>query len=390
LQQAIAAVTLKNPMLRTMFVDIDDKCYQVLLADASPPLIVRSGRIKEYAHQANTRVLTAGDPTAYYALVEDHGTLFFVFSVLHCFTDSFSRILVEQDLLAALEDPCTFAQQPERQWYGDFAKHLDANLSDASVEAFWSRYLAGTQMETIHPGEAGPKKLHDQSLYATVSMAVVQGRHLHLATAITTAWALALMHRSGFCDVAFTVLTLGRLYPYEGLDRLIGLLVKDRPFRVHLQDSAATIESVLLGVQQDLVSAGENEHGPGCSTGLVDGPRLQSYVNIKAGGSTMEPTVVDELTLTPRRDLERWEEETRIAVYLEMKPLAGANRFEMRYHSSLIDDTQAAALLQHFLSLLNQIGSSPGATAVASLLELESVAEVSGLRTDFALSRWRR
>lgn len=372
LEQAIAALTLKHPMLRTTFVDMDGKHYQVLLADANPTLWAWSGQIKEYAHEASTRVLVAGDPTAYYALVNDDGTFFFVFSVLHCFFDSFSRVLVEKDLVAALESPDTFVQQPERLWYGDFAKQLDADLDEPSAEAFWRRYLEGTRIETIHQGPPGPKRRFDQSLYETVSTDVMQGRQIHLATAITTAWALALMHHSGLSDVAFTLLTLGRLYPYEGIDRLVGLLVKDRPFRVQVQDSAATMESVLLGVQEDIVSAGQYEHAPR-SYMPTGQPCVQSYVNIKLGGSEMPSASVGGVTLIPRRDLERWESETQYAVYLEMKPLAGGSRFEMRYHSLLIDGTHAAALLHHFVALLKRIGSFPGATTVGSVMESVSV-----------------
>ncbi|KND92421.1 Nonribosomal peptide synthetase 8, partial [Tolypocladium ophioglossoides CBS 100239] len=359
LQRAIAALTAKHPMLRSTFVDVDDTLYQVLLADARPTLLVRCGGIKEYAREASARVLAAGDQTAFYALVDDGGTLFFALSILHSFFDGFSRTLVERDLVAALASPGAFAAQPEGLWYGDLARRLDAALDDGDAEAFWQRYLAGSQLETetIYAGAPPPRRRFDRALYATVAAGVVQGRQTHLATAIATAWALALMQRSGARDVAFTMLTLGRLYPYDGIDRLVGLLVKDRPFRLHVRDRAATIESVLLGVQHDLVAAGEYEHGPR----FPGKPRLQSYVNVKVGGSAMGAADVAGLTLTPRRDLEHWESESHYAVYLEMKPLAGANRFEMRYHSSLLDGAQAATLLRRFVALLNRIGSAPSA-----------------------------
>jgi hypothetical protein len=368
LQRAIEALTLKHPVLRTTFVGLEDKYYQVLLANTSPKLLVQSRRIQDYAQEASSRVLAAGDATAYYALVDDDGTSFFVFSILHSFFDSFSRTLVEQDLVAALESPATFAHQAERPWYGDFVKHLDAELDCAGAMAFWQHYLEGAKMETIYRGLPGPMKRFDNSLYETVPTDVLQGGQIHLATAITAAWALALMHRSGFTDVAFTMLTLGRLYPYEGIDRLPGLLVRPRPFRLRVQDDAVTIGSVLRMVQTDLVSAGEYEHGAPFDRPDV-GSHPQSYVNIKLGASAMETTHVDGLTLTPRRDLERWESESQYAVYLEMKPLAGANRFEMRYHSSLIDNVQAAALLGDFVALLRQIGGCSGSTTVATVLE---------------------
>lgn len=368
LQQAIEALTLKHPILRTTFVDLEDTYYQVLLANVSPKLLMQSGRVQSYAQEASMRVLSVGDETAYYALVNDDGTNFFVFSIFHCFFDGFSRALVEQDLVAALKSPDIFAQQAERPWYGDFSKRLDAELDDASAEAFWQQYLEGAKSETIHHGPPGPPRRFDMSLYETVSTDVLHGGQIHLATAITAAWALTLMHRSGFTDVAFTVLTLGRLYPYEGIDRLPGLLVKDRPFRLQVQDHAATIESVLRGVQEDLVSAGEYEHRTPFRKPNGTLP-LQSYINIKLGGSTMGSTQVDGLTIAPRRDLEHWESESRYAVYLEMKPLAGVNRFEMRYHSSLIGNAQAVALLQDFVALLRCIGCCSGSTTVTSVLE---------------------
>lgn len=370
LQQAIHALTAKHPILRTTFVDLDGSYYQVLLAEAAPKLLVQSGPVQAFAQQASMRVLAAGDATAHFALVDDGGTSFLVFSIFHGFFDGFSRALVEPDLVAALESPASFAQQAERPWYGDFARRLDAELDEASARAFWRHYLEGAHVESIHRGHPGPPRRFDQALCETVAADVLQGGQIHLATAITAAWALTLMRRSGCADIAFTVLTLGRLYPYEGIDRLPGLLVKDRPFRLRLpaQDPAATVDAVLRAVQQDLVSAGEFEH----RTPFRDGahrPLLQSYVNIKLGASAMQRTRVAGLALSPRRDLERWESESQYAVYLELKPLAGANRVELRYHSALIGDAQAAALLRDFVGLLRRLGSCSGSTAVATLLE---------------------
>lgn len=320
------------------------------------------------------RVIGPGDATVHYALVDDGGTLVFCLSMLHCFFDGFSRTLVERDLVLALASPEVFAREPERPWYSDLAWHLNTNFDEAAGEAFWRRCLEGAPMlETIdrpEPGsEFGPQKLFDGTLRRTVAMAAIssRGRQVHLATAITTAWALALMQRSGSFDVAFTVLTLGRLYPYPGIEGLAGLLVKDRPFRLCLQEGGSSnIEGVLRGVQEDLVAAGEYEH---VQQRFPGAPGMQSYINMKLGASTMEETEAGGVTLVPRRDLERWESESGYAVYLEVKPVGlEATLFEMRYHSTRVDEDAAEAWLELFLALLGRIGREPPTTMVGSLL----------------------
>ncbi|KAB8263971.1 hypothetical protein BDV32DRAFT_105609 [Aspergillus pseudonomiae] len=78
------------------------------------------------------------------------------------------------------------------------------------------------------------------------------------------------------------------------------------------------VDVLLESVQKDLISTGRQEHVQKLPyIGSTTMP--QSYVNIKAGTSSLKKQRIDEdLVVTPRRDLEYWVFFCRFAIYLDI------------------------------------------------------------------------
>ncbi|PIG82107.1 hypothetical protein AARAC_000030 [Aspergillus arachidicola] len=242
LQRAIEVMSTKNPTLRSIFIRIEeeekDTYYQVLLKAGHTTINHPSSRLEDYVAQPRQRTIHPGDPIVQYALVEEGGTLFFIFSISHTFFDGFSRTLWEQDWLNALKAPETFAnEQPERPWFGDFTIHRKETLDESAAENFWTTYLGESCLETIHPGKPETFHIHDSILHTMLPKTLVKGRSVHIATIILPAWSLALMKYSGKRDVAFLYAALGRLYPFKDIDQITGFLLRSRLFRLQVNET---------------------------------------------------------------------------------------------------------------------------------------------------------
>ncbi|KNG80657.1 hypothetical protein ANOM_010795 [Aspergillus nomiae NRRL 13137] len=367
LQRAIEVMSTMNPALRSTFIKIEEEgkekatYYQVLLKAHHPTIHRASSKVEDYVAQSRQRTIHPGSPIVQYALVEDQGTLFFILSISHAFFDGFSRTLWEQDWLNALKDPETFAnEQPERPWFGDFTIHRKETLDESAAETFWTIYLGDSCLETIHPGKPEKFHIHDSVLHTAFPKTLVKGRSFHIATAILPAWSLALMKFSGKQDVTFLYATLGRLYPFPDIDQITGFLLRSRLFRLQMNEANADVpvDVLLESVQQDLISTGRQEHVQKLPyIGSTTMP--QSYVNIKAGTSSLKKQQIDEdLVVIPRRDLEYWVFFCRFAIYLDIAVRDDDILVEFRYESSLLPSESARQILDSFTKILRRIVGS--------------------------------
>ncbi|KAB8199941.1 condensation domain-containing protein [Aspergillus parasiticus] len=375
LQRAIEVMSTKNPTLRSIFIRTEeeekDTYYQVLLKAGHTTINHPSSRLEDYVAQSRQRTIHPGDPIVQYALVEEGGSLFFIFSISHAFFDGFSRTLWEQDWLNALKAPETFAnEQPERPWFGDFTMHRKETLDESAAENFWTTYLGESCLETIHAGKPETFHIHDSVLHTTLPKTLVKGRSVHIATIILPAWSLALMKYSGKRDVAFLYATLGRLYPFKDIDQITGFLLRSRLFRLQVNETNTDVpvDVLLESVQKDLISAGRQEHVQKFPY-IKSTTMPQSYVNIKAGTSSLKQQRIDEsLVVTPRRDLEHWVFFCRFAIYLDIAMRDNDMLVELRYESSLLPAEGARQILDDFATILKRIVGSYD-TTLGALVE---------------------
>ena len=368
LQQAVNLISSKNPALRSTFVKVEDSYYQILLKTGHTEIACHEGDIQKFFKQSVARVILPGDSIVQYALIDNGKKKFFVFSMLHAFFDAFSRTILERDLLEALKSDSDFSQKEERAWFGDFVAKKLETIDIPATYSFWEKYLGNSCLETLLPGKPEHRHSFDSVLHEVLPNSLNQGRAI--APAIFISWALTLMHESGQKDVAFTIAALGRLFPYPGIERMIGLFVRDRIFRLQIPDAEADISSLLQSVQEDLISSGTQEHGKvaGILPGVDGCPVAQSYVNVKAGGSTLVNQDIDGLTIIPRRDIEHWTFATRYAIYIEMEVRDDDYLFEMRYQSTLIPSERAERLFASFIKTLELVLGSESGTALGNFV----------------------
>ncbi|KAB8275851.1 hypothetical protein BDV30DRAFT_236104 [Aspergillus minisclerotigenes] len=316
LQRAIEVMSTKNPTLRSIFIRIEEEekatYYQVLLKAGHTTISRPSSRVKDYVAQSRQRT-------------------------------------IHPDWLNALKAPETFANdQPERPWFGDFTIHRKETLDEPAAETFWTTYLGGSCLETIHPGKPETFHIHDSILHTTLPKTLVKRRSIHITTAILPAASI----RS------------------KDIDQITGFLLRSRLFRLHMNETNTDVmvDVLLESVQKDLVSTGRQEHVQKLPY-MNSTTMPQSYVNIKAGTSSLNKQQIDEsLVVTPRRGLEYWVFFCRFAIYLDIAMRDNDILVALRYESSLLPAEGSRQILDDFTTILKRIAGSDD-TILSALVE---------------------
>jgi Condensation domain len=376
LQRVVELLVSKNPILRTAIIQSSQGFLQVLLTESKLP-IIQATSLDDYVSQTKLPMLPFGRPIVQYCLTKNNeGQNFFVISIHHAFFDAFSRSILEADLLHALRTPSTYALEAERPWYGDFSVHLHAAQKKTDTYQYWHKYMQGATMENIHIGHSLSDN-PDGSLHGAIDVSTfIKGSHISSSSAVIASWALALANHSGLKDILFAVAKLGRSYPYEGVDRILGPLVMVAPFRLRVDDTTTSTSSLLHRVQKDLISTGQYEEGliPGAVPSPDGGACVQSLINVKSSVSSMRPTAIDSdgkggvSKISPRRDLEHWDIRASYAIYIEVTPQDKDMIVDFRYHSQHIEHEKARLLFADFLDILKALGLSTAGN-IAELLK---------------------
>jgi hypothetical protein len=363
LRRAIELLESKNPILRTAIVENGRHYLQVFPAGDSSPSFLEADTLESYFSQTRSLHIPFGSPVFRYCLLRDNGRYFFVFTAHHAFFDAYSRLVFEKELVKALKDPSAYELEEVRPWYGDFATHL-ASISGGKEPCFWQDYIRGAPMEVVHPGKSGNWKC-DGAWKKTTTISQVTKADATQSGVIIAAWVLALANHSGFDDILFSMVTLGRSYPYNGIDRLLGLLLGRILFRLQIGDRNASPNSLLQRVHRELIRATQHEH--------EEIPvHVQSFVNIRSGlgGSQIEPTTISSdlnagmNKIIPRRDLEMWGKERHgyCTVNLDVSLQGKEASFIFFYMSDLLDHVSANRLFEDFLAIFEHLWLSKGDT----------------------------
>lgn len=311
-----------------------------------------------------------GSPVFRYCVLKNEESYLFIFSAHHGFSDAFSRLLFEQELVKALQNPSAYALEEVRPWYGDFASHL-ASASGGTEPSFWQSYINGASMEVVHPGKSGNWKC-DGVWKKTMTIPQTK-TDITTSCIILASWVLALSNHSGLDDILFSLVTLGRSYPYSGIDRLFGPLIGRTLFRLQVGERDASTHSLLQRVQHELIRTVQHEH--------EEIPvHVQSFVNIKAG---LGHSQIDSTTITsdanagirkikPRRDLENWEgnREGHCTINLDVSLQGTEVEFTFLYMSDLLDSARAERLFDDFSTIFSALCMSKDDT-VGDLLRRE-------------------
>lgn len=359
----------KNPIFRTIIIDVGDEKYaQVLLANITPSWCYPC-KIQPYLESTMGQELQLSVPAVQYALVlgdvAHQGRNFFVISMHHTHCDAFSRYLIGKEMLQILQSPSDYARAEniQRPWFGDFVRDVHRTAPQEAVEQFWDDHLRGADVANIHRVEqaviSGPL---DTTIEDTLPVPFNDSRadgdvprsptHVVLA-----AWAMALAKSSGLRDITFGLCRHGRSSDsFADVWRMLGPLVNGLPFRISVQRGEEPIMSLLQRVQNEITTTRKWEHGYApCMVPSADRrPWVQSLLNLKPGLQGMKhisavsddgPTITK---MEPRPDFDNFNVKNHWTVILALRQQGDVYQVIMRYQSPLLEQKRARALFNDF------------------------------------------
>ncbi|KAE8346750.1 hypothetical protein BDV24DRAFT_175620 [Aspergillus arachidicola] len=116
LRRVFEALTVNHPILRTTWAESNSGYCQVLLPSSAVSFSSFDGCILNHIQQTKAVILTPGQRNARFSLIRDksRGTTFLTIAIHHAFCDAFTRYLLEQDFIRALEAPDDIQRGPQK------------------------------------------------------------------------------------------------------------------------------------------------------------------------------------------------------------------------------------------------------------------------------------
>ena len=379
LRHLVRLLEAKNPIFRTVIIDVSAQKYvQVLLAKTTPSWSYPPN-IQSYLESAKDQEFQSGVPTVQYALVIGDAAHdmrnFFAISMYHTHCDAFSRFLIGKEILQILQSPSDYARAEniQRPWLGDFIRHNNDTAPEERFRQFWDNHLRGADVANIYPVEQAvisgaldttitdtlPVPFNDSRANGDFSRSPTQ--------VVLAAWAMALAKTSGVQDITFGLCRHGRSsHSFSDVWRVMGPLINGLPFRISVQRGEESIKALLQRIQDEITTTRKWEHGfAPCMYPSADGrPWVQSLVNLKPELQGIEYTSgisEDESTITkllPRPDFDKFVAKNHWAVLLAIKPQGDVYQVIMRYQSPLVEHERARALFNDFKSFMEILAST--------------------------------
>ena len=369
----------KNPIFRTIIIDVGDQKYaQVLLAKIAPCWYYPS-KIQSYLERVTGQEIQLGVPAVQYALVIEDAAHemrnFFAISMYHTHCDAFSRFLIGKEILHILQSPSDYAHTKniQRPWFGDFVRHINDTAPEERFRQFWDNHLRDADVANIYPVEQAvisgaldttitetlPVPFHDSRANSDVSRSPTQ--------VVLAAWAMALAKTSGVRDITFGLCRHGRSsHSFADVWRVMGPLINGLPFRISVQRGEESIVALLQRIQDEITTTRKWEHGfaPCMFPSADKRPWVQSLLNLKPGLQGMNYTSAiseDESTITkmlPRPDFDKFVAKNHWAVILAIKQQGDVYQVIMRYQSPLLERERARALFNDFKKFMEILAST--------------------------------
>ncbi|MFI8716265.1 condensation domain-containing protein [Stenotrophomonas sp. NPDC077464] len=282
LRDAWAHVVMRHPVLRTVFHGLDAQHpLQVVLSSAE--IDWRSNDWSgidvpdDLLHDqlAKDRVATldlAGTPAMCVRLIRLGEHLHrLIWTRHHALTDGWSSAIVLREVLEcyAMQRAGLTPQNPPVRPFSDYVALSNARPL-AMAEAYWRSYLADVTRPTLiglpsdwhrstddalvrrHPVELAP------ALLASLR-GIAQREQVTLGSVYHAAWGLLLAARDGQAGSLFGAVMSGRPAELEGVDGMVGPMIRTLPIRVSAP-ADATAGTLLRAVQRDLLEHDVHGH----------------------------------------------------------------------------------------------------------------------------------
>ncbi len=300
----------------------------------------------------------------------------------HAILDGGSFVPVLQEVFCVYQALCR-GRQPRLGQPADFGAFLRwlCEQDFSRSESFWRRMLAGVSSATAlgldqRPGnrlnslrlgrseDHGERSARLRGEHTEACEELAGRRGLTLNTLVQGAWALLSSRLSGEKEVVFGATRACRRTPVEGVRSMVGVLINTLPVRASI-DPQVGLLPWLAGLRARWVEMREHEHTP-----LV---QVQGWSEVPAGTPLFDSLLVfDQLSLNARLRISGgdWRRrEFRLFSQTNYPLTLRVHRVDPRPDSELeiclgydrrrCDDTSAARLLEHLLTLLAGISDGP-------------------------------
>ncbi|KAJ5769535.1 hypothetical protein N7520_004094 [Penicillium odoratum] len=247
-------VVTNSPILRTRLAQLQEPgLQQVVLQDTI--YWRNSDNLEAYLEKDRNDRMQLGDRLARYAIVEDNGKRYMVWTIHHVVYDGWSEPLVLHQVSNALKYQPVNIQTQMREFVR-WVKDTD----ESAMEEFWRRELknaVGPQFPRLPSRDFVPHP--DGNVEHSVSVQTGAGYPFTLATLIRGAWALVSSQYSGSDDVVFGETLTGRDISLPGVEGIVGPLIATVPVRIRI-NRQTTIESFLQAVQSGVLARSPYQH----------------------------------------------------------------------------------------------------------------------------------
>ncbi|KAJ6014802.1 hypothetical protein N7540_009393 [Penicillium herquei] len=253
-KKAWEEVVTHSPILRTRLAQLQEPgLQQVVLQDT---IYWRgSDNLEKYLESDRSDRMQLGDRLARYAVVEDNGQKYMVWTIHHVVYDGWSEPVILKQVNEALKgQPVEVTTQMR-----EFVKWVK-DTDEVAMDEFWRRELrnaVGPQFPRLPSRDFVPYP--DANVEHSVSVQTDTKYPFTLATLIRGAWALVSSQHSGSDDVVFGETLTGRDIALPGVEGIVGPLIATVPVRIRV-NRQTTIESFLQAVQQGVLTRSPYQH----------------------------------------------------------------------------------------------------------------------------------
>lgn len=239
---AWSAAVRQIDTLRTRIVDIPSVgCLQVVIDDDIHWLYPKD--LETYCLVDTREIMAYGGQLTRYALVEERGRAWFVWTIHHALYDGWC-------LPKYLEVVSGFYHRDRQSMHDitpfrNFIRYSQSSFNKDTSSAFWRSALDGASSPQF---PRLPSTTYEPRINGSVTVrAVVLDRtmpHITIAMLVQAAWALVVAQHTASTDVIFGTVVTGRNVPLAGIDSIAGPTLATTPARIHV-DYETSIGSFL-------------------------------------------------------------------------------------------------------------------------------------------------
>lgn len=315
-EESCSSVLERFPILRTCFLPLGGKLWQVIL-NAMNPLPLRLLEVRDDDLDQACKEFCAEDveefdptepPVAFILLKHKDQGIRLILRASHAQYDGISIPIIFQSLIAAYNGT-GLAAAPSFSSFLQYAAHQ----KEASLK-YWRNVLAGSTATTTKPQLAppqGPISKGSSSPRRIIAKAKTslpkQSDNITSASLVSAAWAMLLSLVTGNKDVVYGYLVAGRNSALPSVEDIVGPCVNIVPVRAELAARhAATADKLLSSIQKQFI-----EHGEADSLGYKE---IVEHCTDWPAGSSLD-SVIQYQNIDEHPTLRFSDRESRIEYY---------------------------------------------------------------------------